>query len=220
MREDHDASYAGAKFSSAVQPPEMLCKLDAAGVDEFGAYWAPERDKNSELWRKIKPMQSSHGTSVVRTFRTGEDGQPIDAAFLPYELVTASAGIDLWSVGILTYLLVTGHTLVQSNRDDDFFSGSEMSYIAMWGDEKMDQKLQENMDQKLQAVPDRAARDLIQTLLQPDPSDRGTADDALKHRFFHPESGETGGGADGGAAADDEALVGVSNIVAHQDWLP
>ena len=85
----------------------------------------------------------------------------------------------------LLYLLVTGDTLVPSNRDDDFSSGNAMAFVATWGDAKM--------NEKLQPVADPAARDLMQKLLQPVPSDRGTVDDALKHPFFHPESGGGGG---------------------------
>jgi serine/threonine protein kinase len=116
----------------------------------------------------------------VRTFRTGEDGKPDNVKPLPYDLVPASESLDLWSVGILAYLLCAAKPLVSSTRDDDFESGNAMSVIATWGREKM--------KKKLQAVPDDVARDLIQTLLQPDPSDRRTVDDALKHPFFHPES--------------------------------
>ena len=154
----------------------------------FEAYWASERDEDSELWRKIKPMPSSHGWLVVRTFRTGEDGKPDNVKPLPYDLVPASESLDLWSVGILAYLLCAAKPLVSSTRDDDFESGNAMSVIATWGREKM--------KKKLQAVPDDVARDLIQTLLQPDPSDRRTVDDALKHPFFHPESGGGGGRGD------------------------
>jgi serine/threonine protein kinase len=63
---------------------------------------------------------------VVRTFRTGKDGKPVDIKSLPYDLVPASTAIDLWSVGCLLYLLVTGDTLVPSNRDDDFSSGKSL----------------------------------------------------------------------------------------------
>ena len=82
---------------------------------------------------------------VVKTFRTGGDGKPIKDK-LPYKLLPASSSLDMWSVGVMLYLLITGENLVPVTRDDDFVSGAGLGYIFSWDDDKRRAKLSKISD--------------------------------------------------------------------------
>ena len=182
--DEKDESYACAKFSSGVLPPEALYQLEGEKRSKFDAYWADLKDKDSELWKKVQPMEGKGGQQyVVKTFRTGnEDGKPITDG-LPYKLLPASASLDMWSLGVMLYLLLTGENLVPVTRDDDFVSGTGMGYIFDWDDQKRRESLSK--------VNDPAANDLLSQLLSPDPTKRSNPRQLLdEHPFFNPNSGD------------------------------
>ncbi len=117
---------------------------------------------------------------VVKSFRKKE-GIPVFEG-LPYDLVRASESIDEWSLGVLAFTLLTGETLIPSNRDDDCASGAAMHFLYSWGTQP------EESSELLKKIDDDAARDLVSQLLQRDPAKRPTVEHLLeKHPFFHPE---------------------------------
>jgi len=67
--------FAGAKFSSAMLPPEMFCILKQSEVKFFEEYWREEsmKEGGTDLWKKIRPRKSLRGAVVVRTFRVKSD---------------------------------------------------------------------------------------------------------------------------------------------------
>eukprot|EP00966_Prymnesium_polylepis_P078305 1815591-Prymnesium_polylepis.1 len=197
---DGDKTYAGAKFSSAIVPPELIHQFkSAAERDALSKYWA-KADK--ELQSKVAPVELRGRSFVVKSFRVDTDGRPIREG-LPYELVEASGKIDCWALGALAYMLCTGEPLFPSTRDDDCASGEAMAALHDWG-----LKMQ-FMRRRLEKVHDPAAFDLISRLLQRKPEDRLTMADALEHVFFNPK-------ATGADQKLDELLKNQDEIKAEQ----
>ena len=177
-------SFAGAKFSSAILPPEMIEKLNLEDVDKFKAYWRSENDEGLEEKvapkRYVKQGGIEVGQYVVKSFRT-DGGNPVFDG-LPYDLVEASENIDAWSLGVLAFALLTGEPLFSSTRNDDCATGKDMHLLYTWG------KRPEILLERFKKIKDEAARDLVQQLLQREPEKRPSIGELLeKHAFFHPK---------------------------------
>ncbi|KAK1745632.1 serine/threonine-protein kinase [Skeletonema marinoi] len=185
-----DETFAGAKFSSAILPPEMIKRIETEEqLEEFNKYWESEDDE--DLKEKVAPkpykkLGTVKARYVVKSFRT-EEGKPAMPVFegLPYEdeeLVRASESIDLWSLGVLAFTLLTGESLIPSTRDDDCASGNAMHVLYYWGTQP------EVLSDLYKKITDDAARDLVMQLLKSKPEERKSVAFLLdKHPFFHSE---------------------------------
>jgi len=80
---------------------------------------------------------------------------------------------DIWSSGVVMYILLTGHFL---------FSGSEDEHQRRLSANTLKQDLAALLDD-VTASPE--AVDLVRRLLAPDPLDRISAEEALRHPFLH-----------------------------------
>jgi serine/threonine protein kinase len=176
-------SYAGAKFSSGVLPPEMIHKLRGEGNTMFGAYFESVTSSDPELWNKIKPKRKGRRGAyyVVKTFRTVRDAdgfeQPELPEGLPYDLVEATPAIDIWSFGTILYALITGSPLFPVNRDDDLDSGEAMAALHDWDEN--------SLADKLSTVENPPVKDLLFRLLARDPAKRPKdMKEVLAHDFF------------------------------------
>ena len=159
----------------------MFCELQTEQEkDDFEAYFAAEKHQESELWRKVAPKPTSHGTwMVVKTFRTDENDRPLDMEQLPYELVPASEAVDMWAVGAMLYCFGTKKSLVQLDKDEDITDGDSMCAIANWDDA--------TLQRVLATVRDKAMRKMIGKLLDPDAARRGRIDlkeELMSSAFF------------------------------------
>ena len=57
------------------------------------------------------------------------DGQPVTEG-LPYSLEIATADMDMWAIGVLLFLFITGENLFPVNRDDDLVSVDGMRAVS------------------------------------------------------------------------------------------
>ncbi|KAK1747141.1 serine/threonine-protein kinase [Skeletonema marinoi] len=188
--EEESFAGASAKFSSAILPPEMIYRIETEEqLEKFKKYWKSEIDE--DLKKKVEPkLYKKQGTVkaryVVKSFRT-EEGKPTTPVFegLPYEdeeLVHASENIDVWSLGVLAFTLLTGEPLIPSNLEDDCLSGTAMHLLKSWGTQP------EVLTDRFKKIQDDAARDLVWKLLKQKPEERPTVASLLEeHPFFHPE---------------------------------
>ncbi|EOD13279.1 hypothetical protein EMIHUDRAFT_119917 [Emiliania huxleyi CCMP1516] len=190
-------SYAGAKFSSGVLPPELFHELKQGEAEALEAYWQRE---SKELQAKVAPKSFSErgvvkSIYIVKSFRTADGGKPVFGG-LPYseELVHASEKVDAWSLGALAFVLLAGEPLVPLTRDDDCASGAAMRMLHAWGTQPG------VVVERLEKVGDPAARDLVSKLLQREPSARLSVKDALEHVFFRT-------GRDGGHVEPQEKVL-------------
>ncbi len=205
--------YSGLKFSSGALPPEMIQRLSDDDLDKYLEYF--EQEKNDPgFWEKCQPKIGDNDDNdepeiyVVKTFATEDQntsngktqmlvrGDPND---LPYDLVQASEAYDLWSFGVLLYMLCTGESLFDVNRNDDLKTVEAFRSLYYWSDEKRNDKLYN--------VDDVLARDLLSKLLSRNPKKRGSISRALEHPFFTCKPGDSN---------YDEVVTKIQEIVAHE----
>ena len=117
------------------------------------------------------------GHIVVRTFQREAGGKPVGVGELPYSLVQATVGHDIWSLGAITYLLCTGNPIFLSNVETDNIADQEdLAKLMEWSPEtKM---------KKLSNITDRYARNLVSMMLTKDPTKRPDCDHVLQHPFL------------------------------------
>lgn len=88
----------------------------------------------------------------------------------------ASPAIDMWGLGTLMYLLVTGHTLFHCTTEGKIVEQEEIHSLYDW---KPEYKAR-----KLRAVSNNIQRDLLSRLLSKDAALRPTASAVLEHPYF------------------------------------
>ena len=132
------------------------------------SYFAELQSEDPENWDKIQPKIQGECAHAVKTFRTSKRGTkrcvtgaesitPVvvkNMEKLPYDLVFASEGIYLWSLGVMLYKLETGEDIFNiDQRKDDLKEFEDMEKLAFWDDDKMHDTIIE--------VKDLKARDLL-----------------------------------------------------------
>ncbi|KAF0720107.1 hypothetical protein As57867_000548, partial [Aphanomyces stellatus] len=159
----------GAKFSSGSLPPEMFYHLQSTSEeDAFCNHWRREQEAESELWCKIKPRQGY----VVKTFQN-------EGGILPFELVRASAAVDVWAFGVLMYQMYSGEELVPTNINQDVLD-DKIQKAATWTQDALIQRIRSK-------VSNQVASDLIEKLLVVTPENRLNMASVLQHAYFKVE---------------------------------
>jgi serine/threonine protein kinase/predicted DNA-binding WGR domain protein len=93
------------------------------------------------------------------------------------ERLIAHPSLDIWSFGIVFYLLITGQTLFHNDQEDNL-GAEELEKLASWDQIKLEKALK-------RVDGDLLARDLLEKVLQPAPSNRPqTLSEICNHPFF------------------------------------
>jgi serine/threonine protein kinase len=185
-----DTELFGAKFSSGILPPEMFAELDDEGREIYDTYWQEDREKKTDLWKKLSPKESDHNGNkmfVVKTFKQAE-GKPDFP--LPYQPLKATPSIDAWAYGVMLFTMLTREPWCKVNPDDDLFDGFDMKQAASYTEEAIKRKILTYFRNDLTAS---VAIDLVLSLLNPDPSLRlSNFDEILSHPFFLMSTSNSG----------------------------
>ena len=138
---------------------------------------------NSKLWKIIRPRRSGSKVYVVKCFyENPATGFPLSPGRLPYELVQASGGYDLWSFGLVLHESLVGSPLIAVDALNNLASGTQYASLHKWT--KYGQHI---VQVGGKAVKDPVAADLLQRLLRPDTyTSTASIDRILEHPFFLP----------------------------------
>jgi serine/threonine protein kinase len=156
-------------------------------VDRYEQYWKVRCDEGGEMWDKIRPLKTKDGSDsycVVKTF----DPQRHEVANANlYNLVKASPQIDMWSLGVLLYMLLRNKPLFPVNRDDDIEDPAEMSDLLAWGDDRFKERCArlKSPNQTGEREEFTLGIDLVKNLLRSSPGDRPRfMQEILEHPFL------------------------------------
>ena len=136
---------------------------------------------NSKLWEKIKPRRNGTKVYVIKCFHENPaTGFPLAPGRLPYELVQASGGHDLWSFGLVLHESLVGSPLIAVDASNNLASGAQYASLYQWTE------YGHHIAQAGgEAVKDPVAADLVHRLLHPDTYTSSTLiDRILEHPFF------------------------------------
>lgn len=106
---------------------------------------------------------------------------------------------DLWSIGVITYILLAGYPPFYGESDQEIFASVRHGYFDFPSPEW----------DKISTE----AKDFITQLLQKDPTARMSASESIRHRWFEPAPGEepaekpsaAGSGSTAAGVEDDAA---------------
>jgi serine/threonine protein kinase len=158
-------------------------------VDRYSEYWKDLCEERGELWDKIKPLKTKDGSDsycVVKTFDP-QRNEVANTKTIPYELVKASPQIDMWSLGVLLYMLLRNKPLFPVNRDDDIEDPAVMSSLLAWSDDSFKNHCAglKSPNQTGEKEAFTLGIDLVKRLLRRSPDDRPRSiEKVLEHPFL------------------------------------
>ena len=168
--------FAGSKYSSGYVGPELIYQSDPSASTVSTPRSRTGGDASAATTDHVSMAPASHCQYGVRTFTIDPFGKPITSSSIPYDLVPASVGIDMWALGALLYFLCTGSPLFQLTVEDNIFHSHDLRLLY-----NFDDAFAYDLFEK---VTDRYARNLISTLLNKDPSKRPDSSRVLSHPFI------------------------------------
>jgi serine/threonine protein kinase len=159
---------------------------ESNSVDRYTEYWKDRCDRGGELWEKIKPLKTKDGSKWYCVVKTFEPSRYADANTNLYKLVKASPQIDMWSLGVLLYMLLRNKPLFAVNRDDDIEDPVVMSDLLAWDDDRFKAHCARLRSPNSTGQDDFVLGiDLVKKLLCRSPDDRPACmEDVLKHPFL------------------------------------
>jgi len=150
----------------------------------FEDFWIRVQN-NAALWKRIQPRQVGGYYYVVKCFRADENGSPHTPDELPYDLIPISKSLDIWFFGTLMFELVTGESLLHSNKARNIVNDTDFERLFNWT------MTDYTSSRRLSDIDNPLGRDLLRTLLtSPFMQRQRNMETILHHPFFSDEEGE------------------------------
>ena len=168
--------FAGAKYSTAYVPPELLMVSESGKI----AVRVPYAEE------KVEPppgVMMKRSLSRRMSFRRVASAKSVNSEMevsKSYAMVKADPSFDMWSLGALLYLLCTGMNLFRATVEDNIGSDVDLHTLMDWTNS--------SKTASLASVSNKLARNLISLLLQKDPSKRLNCSRVLAHPFLTGKS--------------------------------
>jgi serine/threonine protein kinase/Leucine-rich repeat (LRR) protein len=174
---ESNPQYAGAKFSSAYTPPELIC----IGDDGNARVRVPPVGEDGELVSPASVEAAMRSGDSLLKKQAADSGSlspvHLKSVKLPsYSMVRAHPSLDMWSLGALLYLLCSGMNLFRATVEDNVGSDMDLRALMEWAI-----GTKENC---LSVVKDKMARNLISLLLHKNPERRLNCSQIMSHPFF------------------------------------
>jgi len=151
----------------------------------FEDFWTRVQN-NAVLWKRIQPRQVGGYYYVVKCFRAGVDGGVHNAEELPYDLVPTSTNLDIWFFGSLMFELITGESLLHSNKSKNIVNDSDFERLFNWS------MTDHTASRRLSDINNPLGRDLLRSLLtSPNTQRQRNMETILKHPFFFEDEDNT-----------------------------
>lgn len=166
------------KFSSGIMPPEMIFKIEDEDQKKKYLQYFEGNPYGPNFWEKIEPKYNDDEKCFycIKTF-LDNDGQIKDRENLPYIPIKAKESIDLWSLGVLLFKLLSEKSLFETDKNEDLTSAESFHKLYHWNDKKR--------DNALIAIKDPKAFHLLQILLSRDPEKRESIQYVLDHPYIN-----------------------------------
>jgi len=184
---DFDASisigkgYAGAKYSSAFVPPEMIYFVDKNNSALFSqASQGRLTSVDSKIVNEWKQYSGKYFDSNehigVKTYEIDPiSGNIVGADKLPYGLIVAHESYDTWAFGVVLFELCSGIPLFLANSEDNIFYESMLDLYAFTDKYKK---------KRMAEIQNMEARNLVSQMLTKDPMKRPRMAQVLDHPFL------------------------------------
>lgn len=144
----------------------------------FENFWSRVQN-NAALWKRIQPRHIGGYYYVVKCFRAGADGGVHRQEELPYDLVPISTDLDIWFFGSLMFEIITGESLLHSNKSKNIVNDSDFERLFSW-------TMTDHMaSRRLCEINNPLGRHLLRSLLTSLSTHRQrNMETVLKHKFF------------------------------------
>jgi serine/threonine protein kinase len=186
-------------------PPQDLKPLNVMKVDEV--WKLIDLDAAAKVLDKAG-LKSSTGYAPPELLTFTGNGEVTPRDPTQNNALTANRSFDIWSLGALLYLLITGQTLLNNNQEDNL-DEHDLIRLCKWNDDDLRVALRK-VHNLAQGKYQPLGRDLLEKLLQPKADKRPkTMDDVLDHPFFT-------GNSDG---SDDKSLKIIKQMGAKMDQI-
>jgi len=137
------------------------------------------------LWKRIQPRHVGGYFYAVKCFRASVDGGVHLPEELPYDLVPISPSLDIWCFGSLMFELITGESLLRSNKSNNIVNDSDFEKLYNWS------MADYSFARRFNDINNPLGRNLLRTLLTSTAHRSRNMKIILKHQFFCDIEDET-----------------------------
>jgi len=159
------------------QSAKVQAFLEEEGCS-FDDFWTRVK-QHAALWKRIRPRQVGNDYYVVKCYRSGKNGEIHCPEQLPYKPIPFTKELDVWYFGSLIFELITGESLLHSNKARNIVNDSDFERLFNWTMSHY------AVSRRLNDIADPLARDLLRSLLtSPNTERQQNMEMVVNHPFF------------------------------------